>query len=114
MKIKPRTNLLRKLFDLNKQSIPINPYLPLPPLTVLYGSTTGSSSDYANQVGVRAKTLGFQNVSVKTLDLFHKEVMEFHKKTIKQSRLLLQSHYNGTPSDNASKFDKWIDWMSDL
>jgi sulfite reductase alpha subunit-like flavoprotein len=51
-----------------RRSILTSAHLPLPNLTILYGSNTGGSEDYANQSGVQAKSLGFQNISVKTLD----------------------------------------------
>lgn len=132
MTVKPRTNfpppssesssvnqdLSQQTINLNNQSILTSAYLPLPKLTILYGSNTGGSEDYANQSGVQAKSLGFQDVSIKTLDEW--EVISQQKYDILQGNdeikelvVVITSTYNGTPPDNASKFNKWIDSLNE-
>src|ERR1043166_5901187 len=129
MTVKPRTNFPSPTSEspilpkqtrakpTRKQSILTSSRLPLPKLTVLYGSNTGGSEDYANQSGVRAKSLGFQDISVKTLDEW--EVISKGNRNISQGNdkikelvVVITSTYNGTPPDNAIKFDHWIDSLN--
>ena len=101
-----------------KQSILTSSRLPLPKLTILYGSNTGSSEDYANQSAAQAKSLGFQDISVKTLDEWdaisqgNRNISQGSDK-IKELVVVITSTFNGTPPDNAMKFDHWIDSLNE-
>ena len=101
-----------------KQSILTSSRLPLPKLTILYGSNTGSSEDYANQSAAQAKSLGFQDISVKTLDEWdaisqgNRNISQGSDK-IKELVVVITSTYNGTPPDNAQKFNQWINSLNE-
>jgi cytochrome P450 / NADPH-cytochrome P450 reductase len=133
MTVKPRTNLpppssegssvnhdlsQTRVKPTRKKSILTSAYLPLPKLTILYGSNTGGSEDYANQSGAQAKSLGFQDISVKTLDeweVISQGKYDFSQKNdqIEELVIVITSTYNGTPPDNAQKFNQWINSLNE-
>ncbi|KAJ3133811.1 hypothetical protein HK100_004064 [Physocladia obscura] len=93
---------------------------PLPPITILYGSNTGTSTDYASTIAVKAKKLGWEDVVLSSLDEYLPSLLtrvgqklasqgpNGLQPSIKHILIVVTSTYNGTPPDNAVKFDKWI------
>ncbi|CAO3627588.1 unnamed protein product [Cunninghamella blakesleeana] len=85
----------------------------LPPITFLFGTQTGTSQDYANQLSQQAKGFGFTNVKMIEMDKW--ELLDTGKyegeKSGKQRELvvLVTATYNGCPPDSAERFDKFID-----
>ncbi|KAI9350749.1 cytochrome P450 [Obelidium mucronatum] len=91
-----------------------------PPITLLYGSNSGTSSDFANTIAAKAKKLGCSDVVVFGLDEFLPKLATRlatttppstnfpGSPTIKHMVLVVTATYNGTPPDNAGEFDKWM------
>ncbi|KAJ3076396.1 hypothetical protein HDU98_003652 [Podochytrium sp. JEL0797] len=95
--------------------------IPFPPVTLLYGTNSGTSLDFANTIAAKAKKLGFEDVAVSSLDAFvSKHADRLQSATAPSSPgaaataivrhliLVVTATYNGTPPDNASEFDKWM------
>ncbi|CAO3680931.1 unnamed protein product [Umbelopsis ramanniana] len=87
--------------------------IPLPPVTFLFGTQTGTAQDYASQLAGQAKTFGFKNVTLCDMDKW--EVLKNGKyngpKGTNDRRELVvvcTATYNGCPPDSAEKFDKFI------
>ncbi|RUS19436.1 cytochrome P450 [Endogone sp. FLAS-F59071] len=87
--------------------------VPLPRLSVLFGSNTGTSQDYASRIASKARNIGFKNVTVSALDDW--EVLQAGRFDPTEEELKLPpivvvvtSTYNGEPPDNAVQFDKFI------
>ncbi|KAJ3031729.1 UNVERIFIED_CONTAM: hypothetical protein HDU68_000664 [Siphonaria sp. JEL0065] len=93
--------------------------IPFPPITLLFGSNSGTSSDFANTIAAKARNLGATDVVVSGLDeylsILNSRLSSAQTPagtagsvTIKHLLLVVTATYNGTPPDNAEKFDKWI------
>ncbi|KAJ3248013.1 hypothetical protein HDU78_002447 [Chytriomyces hyalinus] len=126
MKVTPQTNLpssskelkspARSLADLTGTTeIPaqVAPQTsPLPPITILYGSNTGTASDYAGTIAAKARTLS-GDVVISSLDDFLPKLKTRLSSfpddgKIHHLLMVVTATYNGTPPDNAGAFDKWI------
>ncbi len=70
-------------------------------LLVLYGSNMGASEDIATQIAQDGERFGFQTQTA-ALDE-HVDDLPKHGLTI-----LVAATYNGTPPDNAVKFEQWL------
>ncbi|KAI8580599.1 hypothetical protein K450DRAFT_299354 [Umbelopsis ramanniana AG] len=87
--------------------------VPLPPVTFLFGTQTGTAQDYASQLAGQAKNFGFKNVKVCDMDKW--EVLEKGKYNVPKGSsdrrelvIICTATYNGSPPDSAEKFDKFI------
>ncbi|KAI9256300.1 cytochrome P450 [Helicostylum pulchrum] len=89
--------------------------LDLPPITFLFGTQTGTSQDYANQLTNQAKSFGFKDVTLCEMDKWKviqegKFVTEDKsKRSDKELVVICTATYNGQPPDTAEKFDKFLD-----
>ncbi|KAI8803638.1 cytochrome P450 [Cladochytrium replicatum] len=95
--------------------------IALPALTVVYGSNTGTAQDFATVIAKSAKQLGFEKLSLRTLDDYvsHRATAAKHSVlsaaetlmgvTLEELVVVVSSTYNGYPPENAAAFDKWID-----
>ncbi|KAK9696451.1 hypothetical protein K7432_012448 [Basidiobolus ranarum] len=94
---------------------------PLPPVTFLYGTQTGTSEEYARKLSGQAKEFGFTEVAVAELDdwdMIGKDKVPSSKEQkspsdedgvqVSQLAVIVTATYNGYPPDNALKFDKWL------
>ncbi|KAJ3018464.1 UNVERIFIED_CONTAM: hypothetical protein HDU68_011143 [Siphonaria sp. JEL0065] len=88
-----------------------------PPITLLYGSNSGTSSDFANTIAAKAKKLGATDVVVSGLDEYLSKLAGrvapaqsdgTDSDSVKHLIVVVTATYNGTPPDNAVQFDKWI------
>ncbi|KAI9287391.1 cytochrome P450, partial [Umbelopsis sp. AD052] len=87
--------------------------VPLPPVTFLFGTQTGTAQDYASQLAGQAKSFGFKNIKVCDMDKW--EVLESGKyngpkgsNDPRELVVICTATYNGSPPDSAEKFDKFI------
>ena len=71
------------------------------PLFVAFGSNMGASEDFALQIAQDGESYGFKS-QLKSLD---EQVTDIQKEGI---QVIVTSTYNGTPPDNAKKFDDWL------
>ncbi|KAI8803637.1 cytochrome P450 [Cladochytrium replicatum] len=94
--------------------------IPFPPLTVVYGSNTGTAQDFASTIAKSAKKVGFEKLTLKTLDDYvavrtsEKDSALTAAETLMGVNLeeivvVVSATYNGYPPENAVKFDKWLD-----
>jgi cytochrome P450/NADPH-cytochrome P450 reductase len=74
------------------------------PLTVAYGSNMGASEDFALQIAQEAERLGFPCVCEPLDDLVKKMPKE-------GSLIIITATYNGTPPNNAQKFETWLEGL---
>ncbi|KAI8886916.1 cytochrome P450 [Backusella circina FSU 941] len=87
----------------------------LPPITLLYGTQTGTAQDYASQLSNQARAFGFKKVTLCEMDKW--EVLEngkfesedTSKRVDKELVVVCTATYNGQPPDSADKFNKFID-----
>lgn len=63
--------------------------IQLPPITFLYGTQTGTSQDYANQLVKQAKSFGFKDVTLCQMDKWN--VLKDGKYTGPKDRLGLRN-----------------------
>jgi cytochrome P450/NADPH-cytochrome P450 reductase len=87
--------------------------IPLPPVTFLFGTQTGTAQDYASQLAGQAKNFGFKNITVCDMDkweVLKKGKYDGPKGTNDPRELVVicTATYNGCPPDSAEKFDKFI------
>ncbi|KAJ3287947.1 hypothetical protein HDU79_005313 [Rhizoclosmatium sp. JEL0117] len=127
MKVSPRTNLPKatnvQVISAGKPSavqatvtaLELKPQtVPFPPFTFLYGSNSGTSMDYANTLASKVKKLGATDVVISSLDDFLPLMNErfassaSSNEVIKHALIVVTATYNGTPPDNAEKFDVWM------
>ncbi|KAI8607908.1 hypothetical protein BC830DRAFT_1157493, partial [Chytriomyces sp. MP71] len=107
--------------DLTEGGVPASTILPnstpISPVTILYGSNSGTSSDYAGTIAAKARKLGIQDVVLAPLDDYFPKLADRVKVVnpladantrVKHILLVVTSTYNGTPPDNAALFNKWI------
>jgi cytochrome P450/NADPH-cytochrome P450 reductase len=87
--------------------------VPLPPITFLFGTQTGTAQDYASQLAGQAKSFGFQKVTLCDMDKW--EILESGKyagpegaNEARELVVICTATYNGCPPDSAEKFDKFI------
>jgi cytochrome P450 / NADPH-cytochrome P450 reductase len=71
------------------------------PMTVLYGSNTGTCQALAQKVSAAASSRGF-HVDVKTMDSATNDLPKDHPV------IVITSSYEGQPPDNAAKFVAWL------
>ncbi|OZJ02026.1 hypothetical protein BZG36_05388, partial [Bifiguratus adelaidae] len=97
---------------------------PLPKITLLYGTQTGTSQEYAHKLAGQARGFGFKEVKVVELDdweLMQKSSLgggndgavrqpEGNDGTrLSEVAVFITATYNGNPPDNALKFEEWLD-----
>ncbi|OZJ04584.1 hypothetical protein BZG36_02771 [Bifiguratus adelaidae] len=86
--------------------------LPLPKLTVLFGTETGTSQDYATQLASQARAYGFPEVTVMDIDKW--PVLQAGKYSAtsegapNEMVVFVTATYNGLPPENAEKFSAFI------
>jgi cytochrome P450/NADPH-cytochrome P450 reductase len=87
--------------------------VPLPPITFLFGTQTGTAQDYASQLAGQAKEFGFKKVILCDMDKW--EVLQSGKYNGPKGQndprelvVICTATYNGSPPDSAEKFDKFI------
>ncbi|KAI8979229.1 cytochrome P450 [Mycotypha africana] len=92
------------------------PSAHLPPVTVLFGTQTGTAQDYANQIASQAKSFGFTSVHFSAMDQWKvltdgKFCPEdtASKRPDKELLVICTATYNGQPPDSAEKFNKFLD-----
>lgn len=87
--------------------------VPLPPVTFLFGTQTGTAQDYSNQLLQQANEFGFTDVKMMEMDKWKalKSGKYEGAKEGKQRELVVvcTATYNGQPPDSAESFDKFID-----
>lgn len=74
----------------------------LKPLTVLYGSNSGTCKSYAEDMQSNASRYGFKAV-VNTLDSATENMPK------DQPIIIIEPSYEGKPADNARKFTSWLE-----
>lgn len=72
-------------------------------LVIYYGSQTGNAEKFAHVLDEEAHTLHI-NSRVVDLEKFNPEEFCTHKLSI----LVIATHYEGDPTDNAKTFHKWL------
>ncbi|KAJ3123784.1 hypothetical protein HK100_011487, partial [Physocladia obscura] len=94
--------------------------IQFPPMTILYGSITGTSLDFASAIASTAKRLGCENIVLSSLDDYLPKLLtrvrdnveltnaEDSISSVKHLLVVVTSTYNGKPPDNAAEFDKWL------
>lgn len=74
----------------------------LKPITVLYGSNSGTCKAYAEEMESNASRYGF-TVNIGTVDSATEHVPK------DQPVLIIEPSYEGLPADNAKKFTSWLE-----
>jgi cytochrome P450/NADPH-cytochrome P450 reductase len=93
-------------------------HVDLPPITLLYGTQTGTAQDYASQLSNQARAFGFKNVTLcemdkwKVLETGKFESTDTSKRSDKELVVVCTATYNGAPPDSADNFNKFIDTKS--
>ncbi|KAI8916279.1 cytochrome P450 [Gorgonomyces haynaldii] len=85
------------------------------PVTVLYGTNTGTALDFAHQVGQMVIDMGFQTRIVAMNDWDAVKQNEFKPSSADQVSdliIVVTATYNGNPPENADKFDKFLNTMT--
>ncbi|KAI7188379.1 cytochrome P450, partial [Hortaea werneckii] len=77
------------------------------PLTVLYGSNSGTCEAFAQTVAADAAAHGFRVSKVDTLDSAKQAL------PAKEPVVIVTASYEGQPCDNASHFYNWLETMKD-
>lgn len=72
------------------------------PITILYGSNTGTCEALAHQLASNAPTRGFQATTVTDMNTAKGKLSKG------QVVILIVASYNGHPSDNADDFVPWL------
>ncbi|KAI9302317.1 cytochrome P450, partial [Cunninghamella echinulata] len=81
----------------------------LPPIAFVYGTQTGTSQDYANQLAQQARGFGFTKVVILEMDKL--ELLDTGKYEgastgkLRELVVLVTATYNGQPPDSAERFD---------
>ncbi|KAI8608638.1 cytochrome P450, partial [Chytriomyces sp. MP71] len=90
---------------------------PLSPVTILYGSNTGTAADFAGQLAARARALGTNDVIISAVDEYLPKLKarlavrnpnQSPDFNCKHLLLFVTPTYNGAAPDNATLFNKWI------
>ncbi|CAI6265607.1 unnamed protein product [Periconia digitata] len=79
-----------------------SPVLEAKPMTVLYGSNSGTCKSYAEEIESEAPRYGFK-ATVGTLDSATEHVPKDHPV------VMIAPSYEGKPADNAKKFFQWLE-----
>jgi cytochrome P450/NADPH-cytochrome P450 reductase len=84
----------------------------LPKVTFLFGTQTGTAQDYASQLVNQAKSFGFKNVTLTSMDNW--DVIQngrYQKQEVGRRELVVvcTATYNGQPPDSAENFNKFLD-----
>jgi cytochrome P450/NADPH-cytochrome P450 reductase len=77
------------------------------PITVVYGSNTGTCEALAHQLALNAPVKGFQ---AKTVAEMNAVKGKLHKD---QVVIIIAASYNGHPSDNAYEFVSWLTGLNE-
>ncbi|KAI8068594.1 cytochrome P450 [Gongronella butleri] len=83
----------------------------LPNVTFLFGTQTGVSQDYANQLYNQAKEFGFLNVQLLDIDKWQGYQQATYTPPANKKELIVicTATYSGSPPENAEKFDRFLD-----
>lgn len=83
---------------------PASPASKMNPMTILYGSNTGTCRTFAERLALNAAAHGFE-AAVKDMDACTGQVPK------SQPVVVITASYEGQPPDNASRF---VGWLQDL
>ncbi|ORX66765.1 cytochrome P450, partial [Linderina pennispora] len=85
--------------------------VPLPRVSILFGSNMGVSEEYAAQLSEQVVRMGFEDTSVQALDDW--DILSAKAADGKRTlAIVITSTYNGLPPDNATQFAKSLDGTS--
>lgn len=84
---------------------------PVPPITFLYGTQTGTAQDYASSLAAQARSFGFKQVTLSEMDKW--KLLDTGKYEPRESGpqelvVICTATYNGQPPDTAERFNKFI------
>ncbi|KAL1916029.1 uncharacterized protein VTP21DRAFT_6033 [Calcarisporiella thermophila] len=99
-------------------TLPLVEQRPLPALTVLYGTQTGTSQDYATKLAAAAHTLGFTDVILTGMDEWvavreGRYTPRILPNCDHELLVVITATYNGFPPENALAFDKFLDSLDE-
>ncbi|KAL7746533.1 hypothetical protein RI367_008060 [Sorochytrium milnesiophthora] len=95
----------------NPTALPTSARFPIGQLTIAYGSNMGTGEDFANQLVRSAKAFGINETRMVPLDQWEVIQPGYVAPQSPQGKniaVIITSSYNGSPPDNAVKFDAWI------
>lgn len=95
-----------------------NHNIELPPITFLYGTQTGTSQDYADQLSKQAKGFGFKDVTLCQMDKWNvlkdgKYSGPKDKLGLRHLLVVVTATYNGLPPDSSENFNLFLDNASE-